>query len=436
VPVSVTVHPDPAGFRLGAGFVGFSYEKRKLASPFLRADNAPLVALWARLGPGLLRVGGNSVDQTPWTPDGPGLTEGQIAPADVARLAGFLRAAHWRVLYGLDFATANPADLAAEAANAAETLGDSLQGFELGNEPDCYHVNGLRPPGYTFEAFLAEWRACAAAIRVRVPGAVFTGPASAYDLRRFTLPFAKAAGPELALLTQHYYRGNGQLPSSTLERLLTPDPSLPGTLQSLRGASAGLASGFRLAEANSFYGGGAPHVSDAYGTALWAIDFLFTSALNGAVGVNFHGGGKGPGYTPIADDGTAVVEVRPEYYGVALVAMIGPGRLLTTTVVPGGLALSAYAVAMDAGGIGVVVVNRDPGRAAEVTLDLGAVAASADLTLLTGAGLESAEGTVLNGAAILADGTWSPRKRAPVAVNGTTLVLTAAPASAVLARAH
>ena len=79
--------------------------------------------------------------------------------------------------------------------------------------------------------------------------------------------------------------------------------------------------GFRMAECGSFYNGGAPNVSDAYGAALWTLDFMFALATNGCQGVNFHGGGDGTGYTPIADNGTTVVQARPEFYGLKMFSL-------------------------------------------------------------------------------------------------------------------
>jgi hypothetical protein len=419
---------------LEQGFAGFSYEKSRLSLPLFNAENSGLVALFKLLGPGVLRVGGNSVDKTTWDPAGPGLASGKLAPADLTRLVGFLRAANWRVIYGINFATNTPAGMADEAASAASILGANLYGFELGNEPDLYHSNGLRSSTYTYADFLVEWRAYAAVILAKVPNAVFTGPASAYNTSGYTSPFAKDEAAGLSLLTQHYYRANGQLPTSTIDLLLTPDPSLSGTLQGLQKASANLPRGYRLAEANSFYNGGAPNVSDAYGTALWAIDFLFTNALNGSAGVNFHGGGNGTGYTPIADDGTHVVEARPEFYGMALVSMVAHGNMLTVTVATGGLSFTAYAVAADDGSTVLVLVNKDRTQTAKVTASLGANASSVSLTVLTGTSLESPTGTLLNGASIGADGSWTPLSTPTVAVNGATLTLSISPASAVLAR--
>lgn len=434
LPVAVSVQRPATGPRLETGFVGFSYEKSRLNLPLFNTGNTGLVALFRFLGPGILRVGGNSVDKTTWDNAGLGLTSGKVAPPDVDRLAGFLKASNWRVIYGLNFATNTPSQMADEAAYAANALGASLYGFELGNEPDLYHSNGLRPTTYTYSAFLAEWRNYAAALQAKMASAVFTGPASAYNTSGFTSPFAKDQGSALQLLTQHYYRADGQLVTSTVDLLLSPDPNLPGILQALKQSAAATPGGYRLAEANSFYNGGAPNVSDAYGTALWAIDFLFTNALNGSSGVNFHGGGNSTGYTPIADDGTHVVMARPEYYGLALVAMAAPGRILTTMVSAGTLSFSAYAVAADDGTTALVLVNKDRAQTATVTTGLGVSATSANLTVLTGTSLDSPTGTLLNGAAIGADGSWSPQPSVNVGVVNSSLILTVPPATAVLAR--
>ena len=48
-----------------------------------------------------------------------------------------------------------------------------------------------------------------------------------------------------------------------------------------------------------------------------------------------HGGGRSPGYTPIADDSGGVIEARPEYYGLLLFALAGHGTLLETQLVGG-----------------------------------------------------------------------------------------------------
>ena len=126
---------------IGPAFAGLSYEKSKLYSPLFSASNSDLIGMFERLGPSVLRVGGNSVDRNVWTPNGPGQTPGQIAPGDVDSLAAFVKAAGWQCLYGINLGGAatgatTPALAAAEVAYAAQQFGSSLVGIEIGNEPD------------------------------------------------------------------------------------------------------------------------------------------------------------------------------------------------------------------------------------------------------------------------------------------------------------
>jgi len=444
VPLNIDVAPSAAitvqvqsstGVQLGSTFAGFSYEKSQVSKAYFSPANTALLALYGRLGPGVLRVGGNSVDKTTWRPTGNGLTAGAVSPADVDRLAAFLRAADWKVIYAMNFADNTPAQMADEAAYVTRVLGDRLLGLELGNECDLYRSNGFRPTTYSFNDFLTEWRAFAAAIQARVPGAVLTGPASAGNTTTYTVPFAKALGNGIQLLTQHYYRANGQLATSTMDLLLNPDPGLASTLLTLSRAAKdnGVPGGFRLDEANSFYNGGAPGISNGYGTALWAIDFLFANAINGVAGVNFHTGGKGPGYTPIADDGMNVVDVRPEFYGIYLFAMAAKGTLLATSINGALVPLAAYAVQATDGSMALVFVNRDRTTWAQVTVSLPTTTSLATLTELTGPSLDATTGELLNGAPINADGSWIPSSARTVAIGGRTLVVLVAPASAMLA---
>jgi hypothetical protein len=249
------------------------------------------------------------------------------------------------------------------------------------------------------------------------------------------VPFARDEGSGIVLLTQHYYRANGLSPQSTLALLLAGDPALPGLLAALRQASraAGIKDGYRLTEANSFYDGGAPNVSDTFGTALWAIDFLFANARHGSGGVNFHGGGEQPGYTPLADDGHRVAGVRPEYYGILLFSLMGPGRLLTVNRSPTPLALSAYAVAGEAG-LRIMLVNKEPSTRIDVAVTTGLAAGRAQVMTLSAPALDSVGGITLNGAPVGADGRWAPGMSGEAMVRNGSIHVRLSPASAVLLR--
>jgi hypothetical protein len=431
--VTIVLDERASGPEIGPGYAGFSYEKSSLSTGFFRATNRPLVRLFRRLGNSLLRLGGNSVDRTSWQASPDRATGPAISPGDVDNLAGFLHATGWRVLYGINLATNSPALAAEEAAYVARTLGRHLYAFEIGNEPDAYSFNHLRPPSYTYRDFLGDWNTFAGAIRRAVPDTRLTGPASAWHETSWTVPFAKDEGHAIVLLTQHYYRANGLSPQSTLGLLLAGDPALPSLLDPLSQAcrAAGIADGYRLTEANSFYDGGAPHVSNTFGTALWAIDFLFANALLGSSGVNFHGGGASPGYTPIADDGRNVVEVRPEYYGMLLFSLMGAGHLIGMSRSQTKLSLSAYATA-GIGGLCVMLVNKEPFASIDVEIMPGVEVATARVWTLSAPALGSLSGIRLDGASIEADGGWSPTPSVLAKVQTGTVRVEIGPASAVL----
>jgi hypothetical protein len=431
--VSITADRAEPVATLGRGFVGFSYEKSALSQGFFMGSNKRLIGLFRRLGPGILRLGGNSVDRTSWSANNTGPAGHLILPSDVDALGEFLRATDWKVLYGLNFATNSHARLVDEAVYATQSLGSRIYAFEVGNEPDEYSEDGLRPPSFTYQDFILEWTAYAEALRKRLPAAVLTGPASAWHESSWTVPFAADEGNRIIELTQHYYRGNGQAPSSTLALLLAGDPALPGLLRQLQSAvqSYRIPAGYRLTEANSFYYGGAPNVSNTFGSALWAIEFLFLNAQYGSAGVNFHGGGSAPGYTPLADKGGQVLQIRPLYYGMLLFSMIGRGKWLRTKVQANGIDLTAYIVA---GSLktSVLIINKDPTLSAVTTIALGADAAIATIHTLTAPSLNSTAGVTLNGAPIGSDDGEFVRapNKAPVTKGSLSLVIQ--PTSAVL----
>jgi hypothetical protein len=139
---SLTVTNLVAG-SIGPAFAGLSYEKAALQWSFFSTSNLVGISLFRGLGTSLLRLGGSSVDQSVWTPNGAGRTYLEVAPSDVVSLAAFVKAAGWQCLYGINLGGAatgatTPALAAAEVACAVEQFGSSLLGIEIGNEPDAY----------------------------------------------------------------------------------------------------------------------------------------------------------------------------------------------------------------------------------------------------------------------------------------------------------
>jgi hypothetical protein len=437
VPATITVTPSSHVGTIPPAFVGLSYEKSQLPSGLFAGTDAPLIALLQLLGPGILRVGGNSVDRTEWytAPTSDASPASTITTAEVDALSALAKASGWKVIYGVDMKLSTPAIAADEVKYAATSLGASLYGFEIGNEPDLYSATA-QSSSWSYSIFKTQWEAFASAI-LAAAGATtpLTGPASAANYSSWTVPFAADEGSKIGLLTQHYYRGNGQDPSSTVDLLLTPDPNLGKELDALNGAAQGasVAGGYRLAECNSYYNGGAPNVSDAYGTALWLLDFLFQNAQHGSAGVNLHGGGNGPGYTPIADSNGAVVGARPEFYGALLFALAGQGTLYGTTVtVPNDLNVSAYAVGAAGGGTNIVVVSKDASSGVHAAIDVGAPITTAGVLYLQGPSLDATSGVTLGSAGIDPSGSFSPTGPIPLTVSGTTVTVDVPAASAAI----
>jgi hypothetical protein len=431
VRVATVTVTDRAIGAIGPGFAGFSYEKAQMANPFFSAQNANAIGLFRLIGPSLLRIGGNSVDQTTWAPNGQGRTSGQVAPSDIDALAGFLRATGWQVLYGVNFAQSTPALAAAEVAYAVQALGSSLYGIEIGNEVDLYIYNYF-PSGFSFSNYLTRWQSFVAAIRQQSPQVPLTGPVAASNISGFVAPFAQAEGKNVILLSDHYYRGNGQAPNSTIDFMISPDPDIVQVVKGMLAVSQSADVPYRLAETNSFYHGGAPNVSNSYGSALWVIDHLFACASNGAQGINLHGGGDFTGYTPIADSKGVVVEARAEFYGVTLFTLAGQGMLLETTINTSGLNASAYTIKAANGSLSLIINNKDTIRNLNATIQLPQPASSAQMIQLTGPSLSATTGMTIQGSAIQSNGAFAPGPSTQLPVSGSTVSCYVSPITAVL----
>ena len=435
VKAQVTFRTLDSASRLDSRYAGLSYEKHKLAVPMFTGTNAALIQLFRLLGPAVLRIGANAVDRSSWQGAVEDLTP--ILSPHIDALAAFVQATEWQVIYGVNLARNTPARAASEAAYVAARLGPSLLAWEIGNEPDLYRRHDYRPSSWDYDDYLEEWRAYRDAMSAASPGVPFSGPATAFELRSFTLPFAQDEGANLAMLTHHYYRADGDASDSTLALLLQPHLGLVTELSRLvpAAAAAGVPHGVRLAEANSFYNGGVPNVSNAYGTALWVIDFMFICALAGCTGVNMHGGGGGPGYTPIADRDGAVVEARPEFYGMLMVAQAAGGLPLEGAVdADAAINVSAWGVARDDSGINFVLINKDSSRSVSMELEIGAAASRFNPLWLRGATLSASTGQTLGGVTVGNDGSWAPQPQEPMIASKGRLTALLPPASAVMLR--
>jgi hypothetical protein len=421
----IGVDYEAAGRAIAPDFVGLSYESAVVAgNDFFTADNRMLLRLLRTLGPkGVLRIGGNTSERTRWTTQDTAAPKETflITPPTIDRLAGFVRALGWQLIYGLNLATGTPEQAAAEAVYVARAVGPLLLAFQIGNEPDGFgRWSDVRPKTYDVAAFLSEWRRFHAAIRAAVPDAPFAGPDVAAETG-WIAPFADAAPTGLVMLTRHYYAdGPASNPAVTLGKLMRSAGQIVPVLAELAAIGTAHRLPWRIAETNSIYAGGRPGVSDTLGAALWGAELMFQIATAGGVGVNFHAG-EDKIYTPISHGRGGGLTARALYYGMLMFAQ-ATGDLVPTRLDSGGVPLAAYAVRATDGTLRLVVINKDS-RAVSARIEPGRRFANGGVWRLTGPGLDATADDY---------GGWAPTAREEARFDAGAIVLDLPGASAAL----
>jgi hypothetical protein len=468
IAAELTLRDGPLTTPVPLTYTGLSYELAQLTDPhFFSPANRDLVDYFRLLSPhGVLRVGGNTSEFCWFQADAdtaapklkipPGKLEDNwmphrlfaIRPEAIDALAVFLRATDWKLIYGLNFGNSTPERAAAEAAYVARAVGERLEFFQIGNEPDLYQKasNGTRPPGWGFDDYLREWTGYAEAVAARVPGARFGGPdvASSSDwVTRFGNEIAPELRTRLTTLTGHYYaEGPPNDPRMTTERLLKGNAKIAAGMADIEAVARAHRLVYRMTEGNSCYQGGKPGMSNAFAAALWAGDYMLELASLGCVGVNLHGGrsafltaGLGdhtPGmdvaktpqamrsgfYTPIFSELDSPVRAMPIFYGMLLANQFAGGMMMRVNGEIVGANVTAYAARFESG-FRVAIFNKDVASAVDLRVRAPGRVHDATAWRLQAPALDSTEGVTLAGAEIR-EGKWSPRQIEPVAMDRST----------------
>lgn len=423
--------------RIGSDFLGLSFEKSALVARSLSISNPSLIARLKDIGPGIMRIGGATVDMVVWTPEGLGQVSNQVSKIDIDSFVRFVKETDWKVIYGINLAQNTPDAAADEAAYAAQRLGSYLYCFELGNEPDLYtdvYIAPDKTKKWTYDLFKAKWDQLRTAIVTRVADATFCGPETANNLATYVVPFAKSLDKsKLKLLTQHHYRLHKTDPQTMDFLLTTPDPVLTqGTskerarLQVLKEVADAIGIPFRFTEANSAVGGGVVGISDVYVSALWSLDFLFVVAKGGGEGVHFHTGGAA-NYSSIVFSQSQISFLRPAYFSYLLFKMMGQGPVLDATMQTGGGNASVYAIKTSSG-LSVLFVNKVTNESYKVVLDLPFAPTKATVIHLHGPNFSATTSVQLQGASLSATsglGTMDAPYSVPVHEQKATLYVPA-----------
>ncbi len=410
--ITINIDASHPGAAIPANFEGLSFETKILTdSPdILNENDKTLIQLLKNLGAGVLRVGGDTSDEIFWTGQPRTSTTGpdSLTTTDVDRLSAFSRACGWPVWYGLNMGYFQPDVAANETQYVANSLKGNLYMVEFGNEPDVYHLFGLRNKTYGFIDFQADWEAYLKSVSEKVPSATFSGPGNAYNTD-FPAGFAAVENKNVKFFDAHYYTtGPASDSSITYHNLLNQDWKLPSYLYSISNASVQYNIPYRITECNNIYGGGRAGVSDTFTAALWALNFMWTIAESNGSGINFHGG-NGLFYSPIAVD-KGVITAKPEYYAMLAFKYGGVGG----AVIPVQLSqttynCTAYATVNTDQSNSFTLINKEEKTDFAFKIEMGKTVSEVDLMNLTAPTILSKTGTTFAGTTVSTDGSFAPK---------------------------
>jgi hypothetical protein len=373
-PVVLTIDAKARGAAIPKDFIGLSFETSNLlpdtnGNYLFSAEDEPLINWFRALGIKSLRVGGNTVDLPRYRVP---------ARADMDHLFAFAKAADLKVIYTLRLLNGNPKNAATAAKYIQEHYQPQLACFAIGNEPDwpSYHDKDPKITGYP--SFLGRWREFAAAITSAVPSAKIAGPDTGSDYpvpgasdttyagKSWTEHFAddeRRSG--IAAIFQHDYVGQSaegvSVPTAIdamLSRAWLADYQTLYRHVLHRVLRDGLP--FRMTECND-YTGGVDGASNAFASALWALDYMHWWAAHGCAGVNFHN--KKWIYTDtIYRDAEGKFQINPKAYALKAFELGGCGHVIAAIRLfnPKKLNVDCYAVGAGTN-LYVTIINKTHG---------------------------------------------------------------------------
>lgn len=447
-PVVVAIDRLDPGRPVPPRFLGLSFEAAALGRLAQYAERGDLVTLLRSVGPGVLRFGGVSADESvAWsdalTPPPPWATS-TIGPRELAGLAALARRSGWQVILTVGLGHYEPQAAAREVAAARRALGASLLAVEIGNEPNAYGRHGLRPLPWIAQGYEEEVGAYREAIAALTPGIPIAGPDVSGSGLFAEWGEEEALAQTPALLTGHHYPlGCAQTPPPSIEALLSRETRGRAARSLARYMSVARAHGIplRIDETNTVSCGGVAGISDTFAAALWATGYITQAMTAGTVGVNLHGHPAScRGYSPLCAPDLATLAAgaltaQPEWYALLLTSsLIGDRPLPTRIFAAPQPDLVAAAFLTPAHALEVALVDDDPPGSSPLALRLriGPGMGRARLLALTAPAPSATGGVRLGGRAVAADGSWRVPAGEPLVVKDGTVALTLEPSSAAL----
>jgi hypothetical protein len=374
------------------------------------APNTDFFAFMRNLGPGVLRLGGNSQDNTCWdlkAAPHPDWCQGPITADDLRLYESAAHSAGWRIILGLNLKQNAPKWALSEGTEGVskEIQPSDLIGVEIGNEADLFSRGPARPQTYSPQDYVREASAYIQAYqsdpRTRQYGFVAPAVCCGWLNPQSLDTILKGIGANLKLVSVHNYPtttcGKHNV---TVQELLAPE--LRDRFNSLSEQLVAVASRYHLpialAETNSASCGGMAGVSNAFASALWGMRDMFDIARDGYSSIEFHFSYRqgGSAYNPVQVLGWEGPDkqrhyrnvAQPLYYAMYLFAQGASGEHLLPAATETRAPISTFATTACATcAVHIFLINEEPSGVARVRVRLHSPAGKATLLLLQAPGL-------------------------------------------------
>jgi hypothetical protein len=438
-PVTLTIDTRLPGYTIPDDFSGVSIftgtqvlNHRGTPGNLFSAKNTQLITLFKNAGLNHLRLGATG------SPDS---DSQNLSHADIDSLFAFAKATDIKIIYSLHYA-----DGVAAAKYVWDNYRAHLDCFAFDNEPDSRLNENAGKAATDHRNYFDSWKDFAKSVTDAVPGAKFAGPDAAG--RTLVARFVEAEKDSgcLALVTQHTYVGGNSRKRGidaphAADSMLSKDwvtDKYPQLYRTVLKPVAKQGLPFRITELDDHVHG-VTNASDAFVSALWALDVMHWWAAHGAAGIDFQNTAWLPTDT-FRPDAAGNYQVNPKACGIRAFDLGGHGRVEpVTSANPDELNLTAYAVA-NGSNLFVTIINKEHGpgaRAAAVTIApdgiLPANAAAMFLTAPDG-NLQAIHGVTLGGAPITNDAPWVGKWTALNSKTNGQCTVTVPPASAAVVK--
>ena len=437
----VSVNTQQLGARIPPDFLGFSNEvsdsNKSVSTPTSKArgtihrpagvpENAQLAyvlgqpdapnsgffMMMRNLGPGLLRLGGNSQDNTCWDPEAsphPDWCHDPLTPEQLKLYSTAVGAAGWRMIVGLNLRQNSPQWALSEVTQgvAKQIPAQQIMGMEICNEPDLFARTPSRSKDYSPSDNVRDTSACIRALRNDSLASKYAlvGPAVCCNWLSNPQGLAtilEGIGSDLSMVSVHHYATS----TCRLKNVTVADLLSPQRMQEFNELSAKAIALARqhhlpiaLLETNSTSCEGMAGVSDAFASSVWSLNYMFNVAREGYAHIGFHFSYRtgGSAYNAVqtfswdTDNQQHYLNVaQPLYYGMYMFAKHASGEHFLPASIATEANITSFATTACATcAVHVFVINQDEHAGGVVDVHVPGQLGAASMLLLSAPNLHS-----------------------------------------------